>query len=112
VYASSMKLGKFANVDWAIVAAAAVRCLARLLVRPIVHHIGCQRKHGFRESVETNVRDAVGPVAEVVEKWEQVDDLMARKRVWGLKLGDGHCNPHGNLPGLCQSTAQLSSEGP
>jgi hypothetical protein len=81
VYAGSMKLGKFANVDWAVVAAAAIWYLARLLVRPIVHHIGRQRKNGFREAVETNVRDAVGPVAEVEEKWEQVDDLMARKRV-------------------------------
>jgi hypothetical protein len=60
----------------------------------IVHHIGRQRKNGFREAVETIVRDAVGPVAEVEEKWEQVDDLMTRKRVWSLKLGDGHCKSH------------------
>ncbi len=61
--ACSMKLGKFCNVNRTVVAAAAVGHLARLLVRPIVHHISCQRKNGFREAIETDVKDAFGPVA-------------------------------------------------
>ena len=95
MYASSMKLGKCCNVNRTVVAAAAVWYLARPLLRPIVHHISCQRKNGFREAVETDVRDVVGPVTEIVEKWEHVDDLMVRERVWGLKSGDVHCKPHG-----------------
>ena len=79
--ACSMKLGKLCNINRTVVAAATVGHRTRPLVRPIVHHISSQRKNGFREAVETDVRDAVGPVAEVEEKWEQVDDLMARKRV-------------------------------
>ena len=93
--ACSMKLGKLCNVDRTVVAAAAVGHRTRPLVRPIVHHISSQRKNGFREALETDVRDAVGPVTEIVEKWEHVDDLMVRERVWGLKSGDVHCKPHG-----------------
>ena len=76
VDAGSIKLGEFYGANGAVFAADADERVVWFLMRPVVDQFCGYCKHNFGKAESAYMGNALGPVADVVQKGKDIDHLM------------------------------------